>query len=80
MVVSRPVVQELVEVVGDVFVVEGDGVRVVPQRRHGITVSETGLGLEQLPVADEMRGHTVAEAVKRRTFDAGGDAEAAELV
>ena len=41
---------------------------------------ETGLGLEQLPVADEMGGDGVAEAVKCRTFDCGGDAEAAELV
>ena len=76
----RPVVQELVEIIGDVFVVEGDGVGVVPKRRHRITVPEPGLGLEQLPVADEMGGHCVAEAVQRRTFDAGSDPEAAELV
>ena len=54
--------------------------RVVPQRRHRVTVTETGLGLEQLPVANEMGGHGVTETVKRRPFDPGGDTEAAELV
>ena len=36
---------------------------------------ETCLGLEQLPVADEMGGHGVTETVQRRRFDSGGDAE-----
>ena len=40
---------------------------------------ETGLGLEQLPVADEMGGHRVTETVQRRTFDAGGDTERRNL-
>ena len=48
--------------------------------RSLLMLAEAGLGLEQLPVADEMGGHTVAEAVQRRTLDSGGDAEATELV
>ena len=41
---------------------------------------EMGLGLEQLPNGDQVGGHGVTEAVQRRAFDSGGDAEATELV
>jgi hypothetical protein len=77
---SRPVVQELVEVVGDVFVVQGDGMGVVPQCCRWITMPESGLRLEALALSDEMGGYPVAETMKRRAFHRGSSAEASEPV
>src|SRR5207249_77178 len=40
-------VEEVVEIVGDVLVVQGSGVRVVTKRRRQISVPETALGFEE---------------------------------
>jgi predicted nucleic acid-binding protein len=57
-------VEEAVEHVGDIGVIERDGVRVI----------EAGLGLEQAPAVHQVGGHAVAEAVQRRELAALGPA------
>jgi hypothetical protein len=77
---SGMVVQQLVEGVGDVFVVEGNGVGIVAQRGCRVAVSESRLCLQQPAVADELRGDSVAEPVQRRPFDTRRDTESGEPV
>ena len=73
-------VQEGVEVVGHILVVEGGGVGVVAERCGGVTMTKAGRGFEELALVDEVGGHAVAQAVKRRLVDAGGPPETGETV
>jgi hypothetical protein len=73
-------VQEGIEVVGDVLVVQGGGVRVVAKRGGGVAMAEAGLRLEELALIDELGGHAVAEAVKGGLVDACGSAETGQAV
>lgn len=43
-------------------------------------MAETGLGLEQLALVDEVGGDAMAETVQGRVGDTSGAAQAAELV
>ena len=60
----RSGVEEAFEVVGDLFVVEGDGVRVVAESGGRVAVAKPGLSLEELALVDEVGGDAVAEAVE----------------
>lgn len=53
-------VEEGVQLVGDVLVVEGDGLRVVAKRRRRVAVTEASFGLEDLAFVDEEGGDAVA--------------------
>jgi hypothetical protein len=72
------IVKEPVELVGDVGVIERDGMGVVAQRGGRVAVAEAGLGLEQRPLFDQVGGHAVPEAVQSRMFDARGYPQAGE--
>lgn len=73
-------VQKGVELVGQVEVVEGDGMCAVAQRRRRVPVPETGLCIQHLPLINQMRGNTGPKAVQGGPFDTGGGADRAELV
>jgi hypothetical protein len=54
-----------VDAVGDVDVVDGDGVGVVAKRRRWVAMAEACLGLEEFAVGDELGADAVAEPVQR---------------
>ena len=56
--------QQFVDVVGDVLVLERQGVCVVAKRRRGVPVPEALLGPQQFAPSDEERGHAVTQAVQ----------------
>ena len=74
------IVEEAVELVGDVGVIERDGMRVVAPRGGRVTVAEAGLGLEQPPVAHQVGGHAMTEAMQGRMLDPCGRPQAGEPV
>ena len=72
-------VEVLVEGVGDVGVGEGESVGVLPQRGSRISVTESGLGGEDVTPGDEEGGDVVPKLVEGG-FNAGGVAEPFEAV
>jgi hypothetical protein len=73
---GHPLVDLYLEIVSHVEVIEGDGVRVVPQGCGGIAVTETCLGFEQFALFDEVGRYRVAETMQRRILDPGGPTKA----
>lgn len=67
--VGGEIPEEAVELVGNVGVIERDGMGVVAQRGGGVAVAEAGLGLEQPPLVHQVGGHAVAQAVQGRMLD-----------
>lgn len=69
-----------VELVGDVFVVEWQGVGVVAEGCGGVAVAEACLGFQQVPCGDEPCADAVAEAVQGGVGHAGSVSESFEPV
>ena len=59
-------VEHVVDAVGDVHVVERNGVGVMAQRRRRIAVTETRLCLQEMPGSDDLGADAVTEPVQRR--------------
>lgn len=73
-------VEECIEVISNVFVLEGHGVRVVAKSGGGIAVPEASLRLEYLASFDEMGGHPVTQPMKGGSVHSGLVPQATELV
>lgn len=59
---------------------EGKGVDVVAQRCRRVPMTETGLGVEEVPSANEERGHAVAEPMEHQARHPGVRAQVCETV
>ena len=70
----------MVEVVGDVLVVEGCGVGVVAEGGGWFAVAEAALGLEELAFADQVGADAVTQAVQGGVGHTSSSAEAVEAV
>ena len=66
-----PAAQHCVEFVGNVFVIESSRMRIVPERRRRVAVSEPSLRLEQFSFVNQMGGHPMSESVRCRIWNTG---------
>ena len=67
---SRSAVEEAIQIIGDVLVVECDGIASSAQRRCRVAVTEPRLRLQRLALVHKMGGDAMAEPVQRGLGDA----------